>query len=493
MFTQSMPALAQALAGALPEAAIRQLMQSLGNCQQPLTHRGEVNLQPMQRTGAGGLARGGTWRASDYSDLLPNAGANVFYDIASPSVRNTVNSSNYGGHQFNFPINQGFAYNNYYGGETFNVAGNSTFESTNVYNFKADNSTINNLTVRNINYITPEGTPTAGPPTEGGGSGEPGGGGGGMIPSLGGGGPIGVPIPAANQVSTFLKDVTVRGTVNVNEAGAAVVKNTAVDVTNKLTNKTVTSKGTITLPTVDGVYLKSFTGAGTASITTLTGGTISGGAASGNISYDNYPTATLGEITGNVSIFSSGTFSGTPTGIAVAATVGTLAGTVVVPTVTGGYLDASCNLKLTYGTTTATVNFAGTPGVTISSQGSVSGNVSLTGSTTRSLTISTPSIKMNKATGTAAASLSVSGITFSPTTGSTSASISLTDATATFGLTNGSQTQDFDATGTVSVNEANTAVIREPAVTITPVPVTKKLNIIVGKRSDFIVYLRPRM
>lgn len=633
MFTQSMPALAQALAGALPEAAVRQLMQSLGNCQQPLTHRGSVNLQPSASTGTGGLARPGTWRPSDYQMLMPNAGQNVFVDMAGGGTTNNINNThNYEGHQFAFPINQDFTYSNYFGGDTFNVAGDSSFDTTYTNNA---NTTRLNVDFINNTYVGQDGAAGASGANGGTGNGSDGGGtGGGVIPFLGGGGgQMGIPIPAANQVSTFLKDVTVRGTVGVNEAGAAVVKNTAVDVTNKLVSKTVTATGKITLPTVDGVYVKSFTGSGTASITTVTGGSISGGTASGNIdyttyptatcsaltgtvslptggsltgatasgtmAYDTYPTATCGAITGTVSIptsgslsgatasgtisytaytaecngitgvvyrYTGGTFSATPTGIAATGGLGTLAGSITFDLPTGGYLDANCKLVLTTTSVTKTVTFTGAPAATITSQGSVAGDVTLTGNastpliiftptifngaktltaaftgtvsggavtltgttstplsistpaismtknaasasvslpvtggvtfsgaTSAPVTIGTPTISLNKGSGTAAATLTVSGITFTPTTGSTSASVSMTTATATFGLTNGSQQQDVACTGPLQVNEASSAVLREPAVTITPSPVTKALNLTVGKRSDFIVYLRPRM
>ena len=42
MYTQSAPSLMNALSGYLPDAAVRAVVQALGNCQQPLAHRGEV-------------------------------------------------------------------------------------------------------------------------------------------------------------------------------------------------------------------------------------------------------------------------------------------------------------------------------------------------------------------------------------------------------------------------------------------------------------------
>jgi hypothetical protein len=483
-----MPALAQALSGALPEAALRQLMQALGNCQQPLTHRGAVNLQSPVSTGAGALARPGTWSPSAFSRLMPTAGQDVRVDIAGNTVNN--NTQNYGGHQFSFPLDQAFTYNSYFGGDTFNVAGDSRFDNSFHTNFTADNSRITNLTVENITINNPAG-PTPMDPGGGGGVGGDGGGGDGGGGFGGGGGPFIFPLPAVTQVSTFLKDVTVRGTVAVNEAGT--VTNKTVDVTNKVVSTPVSVTGTVTVPTVESVSLTAFTASGTASLTTLTGGTVSGGTASGAIVYTTHPTATCGAITGSVTRPTGGTFNVTPTGIAVAATRGTLAGTVVIPMPTGGYLDANCNLVLTTTNQTYTVNMAGSPSVTISSQGNVSGSVTLTGTTTVPVTVSTPSISMTSSTASVTPTLSVAGVAFSPTTGSTNAAVTITKADATLTIKAGTTSPPFEATGSILVKEAETATLRDNAVTITSGAVTKKLNLTVGKKSDFIIYLRPRI
>jgi hypothetical protein len=487
-----MPALAQALSGALPEAALRQLMQALGNCQQPLTHRGAINLQPPVSTGPGGLARPGTWNPSAYSQLMPNAGQDVRVDIAGDTFNNTNNTSNYGGHQFSFPIDQSFTYNNYFGGDTFNVAGDSHFDNSTHVSLTAGDTNITQLTVK---YLTVTGDGPALPAPEGPG-GMPDGGGGGGIPGPqgpGGGGPFMFPMPAVTQVATYLKDVTVRGTVNVLETTGGTLKDKAVDVTSKTATKTLSVAGEIVLPTVDGVSLTAFTSSGKASVTTITGGTVSGGTASGTIAYDTFPTATCSTVSGTVSIFSGGTFSGTPSGIAVTATLGTLAGTVSVPTIASAYLDANCNIVLVTGFTYVSVNFSGAPTVTVSSQGTVSGGVTLTGSTSRALNIVTPTITVNKSASTAAATLSVGGITFAPTTGSTDVNVSLTTATAAFSLVNGSTTQAITAAGTLIVNEPDTASVRHATVDPVSGTVSKPLKLTVGKRSDFLVYLRPRI
>lgn len=493
MFTQSMPALAQALSGALPEPALRQLMQALGNCQQPLTHRGEINLQPPYSTGPGGLARPGTWSPSSLNSLLPAAGQNVTVDIAG--ARNTVTNNNYGGHQFQFPLNQDFSFNQYFGGDTFNVAGDSVFNNTFHNKLESHNANIEFLTVKNITINNPAGP--AGPmlPQEPAGPGEDGGGAGPGAGPFGAPGPFLPPQqpPAAVGVATYLKDVTVRGTVDTQSVTSAALKSNVVDITNKLVPKTVASTGSITVPTVEGVYLTAFTSSGTASLATVTGGTVSGGTASGNLSYDRCTTATCAAITaGTVSIFSGGTFSATPTGIAVAATRGSLVGQVTVPIVTGGYLDASCKLVLTTATTDLTVTLFGDPSATVTSQGTVTGTVTLTGATSRTLNIPTPAVTLTQSTATINANLPVSGATFTPITGSTNVNVSMTTATATFALTNGSQPQSFSATGAVDVNEAQSATVRDSTVTLTSGSVTRTLKLTVGKKSDFLVYLRPR-
>lgn len=488
-----MPALAQALAGSLSEPALRQLMQALGNCQQPLTHRGEINLQPPYSTGPGGLVRPGTWSPNAFGDLLPTAGQNVTVDIAGS--KNLVTNNNYGGHQFHFPLNQYFAYNNYFGGDTFNVAGDSVFNNSYHNTLESYTADIDFLTVKNI-FINNPASPgmPAGPAGE---PGAPGGGGGegGAVPGFpgGGGGGFGPIIPPAGiGVSTFLKDVTVRGTVVTNEVTAAALKDKTVDITPNKSFKTVASTGSITIPTVEGVSLTAFTSAGTVSLTTITGGTISGGTASGSVTYSRPTSATCGAITGSVTMATGGTFSVAPTGIAATGGLGTLSGTVTIAIPTGGYFDAGCNLILTTTDKTYNVVFSGAPSATITSQGTVAGNVTLTGSTTRSVTISTPAITLNQAATTAAVTLPVSGVSFTAATGSTTASVSMTTATATFGLSNGSTTQSIGVTGSVEVNDPSVGTVRDSTVSLTSGQFTKTLKLTVGKKSDFIVYLRPR-
>lgn len=159
MLTQTMPAVVEALVQNLPEQAIRALTQALGNCNQPLTHRGSLNIQPYVYGNRRGVYTGQRWNPNDYKDILPNAGESD--DVDLPGFRaGDWNSVNYGGGNFFFPTDQFFDESNFYGGPTTNIGGDTNFETINA-------TTIN---VTNINTTNING---------GGGGGGPGGGGGG--------------------------------------------------------------------------------------------------------------------------------------------------------------------------------------------------------------------------------------------------------------------------------------------------------------------------
>lgn len=148
--TQAMPALARALTGVLPDSALRQLMQALGNCNQPFTSRAPQNFQPNEQLGnSKGVYGGGRWNPSSYQNLLPPAGSNGYYELPGPGgwqggsyYGGGVQNNNYAGNNFSLPTNQEFNLNNYYGGPTFNVAGNTEFN-----NITANNVTTNQITV----------------------------------------------------------------------------------------------------------------------------------------------------------------------------------------------------------------------------------------------------------------------------------------------------------------------------------------------------------
>lgn len=167
MLTQAMPAVVQALSGALPPAALKQLTQALGNCQQPMTGRQDINLQPPQFSLPGGLMPEGMWNPNDYQNLLPNSDSigDIFFDTAFGPTVNT----NYAGNQFNFPVNSFFQSQFNYGGNTLNVGGNSTFQNINTTNINTTN--INN---QNIQQFFGGGPPPPGVPGQ---PGDPGAGG----------------------------------------------------------------------------------------------------------------------------------------------------------------------------------------------------------------------------------------------------------------------------------------------------------------------------
>jgi hypothetical protein len=493
MFTQSMPALAQALSGALPEAALRQLMQSLGNCQQPLTHRGAINIQPPGTTLAGGLARPGTWRTSDYTPLLPTAGDDVFVDMPGNQYNTTNNSTNYGGNQFSFPINQAFNYSNYYGGDTFNVAGNSTFDNSTV-----NNLTTNNLTTNNITIINQGGGSDPGGGGRGSGGGGTGGGGNGGGQNGGGGGGFGgpgpgVPQPASTEVATLIKDVTVTGDVDAPTVSKAYLKSTDVTLTPGTQTVPVTVTGTVSVPVAQSGKIGALSATGTISIPTVNGGSLSGATASGNISYDTYSTATCGPITASVNIPTSGTFSGAPTGITASAAIGSLAGQVTFDVPTGGYLDAACKLVLTTTSVTKTIVLSGAPTVSITNQGTVSGSVALTQpGTSRDVTVTTPTITLHKTTGSVTPTLTVTGGTFTPTTTNKDQAVNVTTTAATVSITNSPEEQILSATGEIQAPTIKSAKIDDGTVSLDEDTTSKKLNLKVAKKSDFLIYLRPR-
>jgi hypothetical protein len=186
MLTQTMPALTRALNSTLPPAAIKQLAQTLGNCNQPLTHRGDVNVQPSFLEGENGLARGGGWNPNDpqFAGLIPAAGTGGFYDIPGYSGGGW-NTANYYGDQFFFQTSQEFTSNNYFGGPNNYFGGDTYF----------DQSTHNTIYAYNVNTTLINGQPIpgtpgpAGPPGQPGPQGEPGqdregdgGGGDGIVP-----------------------------------------------------------------------------------------------------------------------------------------------------------------------------------------------------------------------------------------------------------------------------------------------------------------------
>lgn len=165
MFTQSAPAIVNALSGVLPDNAVRALTQALGNCQQPLMHRGDVAIAPQQPTQNKGVVNQGGWNPQQYQDLFPQNYNSYYFE--TPEVGGYTNgnwfTTNYGGNQFSFPTNQEFFANEYYGGPTFNVGGNSFFDNTYTNNVTSTNTTTQNLTTQYMNGFPVPTAPSSDP------------------------------------------------------------------------------------------------------------------------------------------------------------------------------------------------------------------------------------------------------------------------------------------------------------------------------------------
>lgn len=189
MNTQAMPALAQALVGILPDQAVRSLMQALGNCQQPVSSRGGLDVQQPAFTNGLGLVPPGQWSPSAVpSGYLPTSSSGSrryplhsssnyivnqnlkLADIPNPAGFTTTQytSNFYGGAQFSFPTDQTFTLNNVFPGPTVNYGGatNFHFAAGDTLNFR--HAMFDSLT---IGGTTIYGSPI----TFGGGFGQPGG------------------------------------------------------------------------------------------------------------------------------------------------------------------------------------------------------------------------------------------------------------------------------------------------------------------------------
>jgi len=149
MLTQVIPSLMQAMSGNMPLPAARQLAQTLGNCNQPLQHRGPVSVAPTagRAGGRGGVQNGG----GVFGDEVPWNVTNVFNENFS-SLHNDFVYNNYH-NQFlnetlfqttidarafatifqtndiynNFSFVDASATNNHFGGDTFLFNNNVEF------------------------------------------------------------------------------------------------------------------------------------------------------------------------------------------------------------------------------------------------------------------------------------------------------------------------------------------------------------------------------
>lgn len=184
MFTQAMPSMLDALRAALPPSALGPMAQALGNCAQPLSHRGGINLPGGNRRGGdNGAYAGVLWDPSQYAHLFPGGGthnaANYHGQVDMGDMNAAWNAGNRYDSQFFFPTNNQYQLNSYYGGPTVHINGGQQVDYiTNEY-FDGDTVNVNNITTETLNgdpILGPQGPPgAAGRDGERGAPGAPGG------------------------------------------------------------------------------------------------------------------------------------------------------------------------------------------------------------------------------------------------------------------------------------------------------------------------------
>lgn len=220
MLTQTAPQQYKALKDQFPSGVLQQFLQSVANCNQPLTHRGNVNI-PGNETGW----PGNTWNPWMFRHIYQEGGGGQVINIPPdtpgfprqgdiyvfPPLNGTPimswpgtspgydggrpyvdvpgkdfpmpggwNSDNYFGDQFHFNTDQQFAINNYYGGDSNYYGGPTTYMGGNtvVENNYSTNSTVQNLIVGTINGKPVQDNGADGLPGPPGPAGPPGGDGG---------------------------------------------------------------------------------------------------------------------------------------------------------------------------------------------------------------------------------------------------------------------------------------------------------------------------
>jgi hypothetical protein len=169
MLTQQMPAYIDALRQAVPPSMVGPLAQAVGNCQQPMTHRGGVNFAPsrgqnprLQTRGQPGVYSSPGWSGpSSYPGLFPSLGGGGVGPSAVdlPGMEANWNNGNRYDSQFYFPTNQWFAVNQFYGGPQVNIQGGAQIDNLNATLLAAPSINTENLQTTNLN-----GTPVSLPP-----------------------------------------------------------------------------------------------------------------------------------------------------------------------------------------------------------------------------------------------------------------------------------------------------------------------------------------
>lgn len=177
MFTQAMPAYIDALRQTVPASQVMPMAQALGNCQQPLTHRGGVNFAgnpQRQNPRQPGVYTSPSWNQQSVSNLFPYAGQVVesgdsAVNIDLPGMEANWNNGNRYDSQFYFPTNQWFTQNQFYGGPQFNVHGGARADT-----LDCDIASANTVNVTNLSAARFNGSPVALPPDSAGAPGRDG-------------------------------------------------------------------------------------------------------------------------------------------------------------------------------------------------------------------------------------------------------------------------------------------------------------------------------
>lgn len=188
MLTRTMPSVMRALQKSMDSQTLKSFSQALGNCNQPLEHRGDISIQPQSA-----FIRQGEYDASgdravtlrefgpydpaylnlfqpvfgDFNPIFPGpyqpnpilppnlSPGSGFVDGGGGGGNTTINNNLYPT-SFSFPTNLNFTT---FGGNTNNYfGGNTTIENSVTNNSYTDNSVTTNLSVTNIN-----GRPIQGP------------------------------------------------------------------------------------------------------------------------------------------------------------------------------------------------------------------------------------------------------------------------------------------------------------------------------------------
>lgn len=168
MLTQSMPAVIDALRSVLSPGEMQNLTQALGNCQQPLSHRGSVNFAPGTPPQKNGVYTHSPWNPQQNSSFFPSGASHGNVDIGG--MQANWNSGNRYDSQFLFKTDQFFTTNGFYGGPQHYVQNHAHFDYITNQTFEGDNLTTEDITVNN----TINGEPIAGIPGAAGGAGRDG-------------------------------------------------------------------------------------------------------------------------------------------------------------------------------------------------------------------------------------------------------------------------------------------------------------------------------